>query len=327
MRRREFITLLGGAAAVWPPAARAQPRPAMPVIGWLHVGSPATFPEQITQFQQGLSALGHVVGRNVAIEYRWSDGQFDRLPAMAADLVRRQVAVIFAIGLPAAIAAKAATSTIPIVFSMGEDPVKEGIVRSLNRPGGNATGTTNFSNVVLGKRLQLLREITPKATTVAFLVNSSHPNAAADIADMQAAAASFSWRVAVATAAVEANLDAAFDAMVQRQAGALLINGDPFLNTQRARIAGLANRHMIPAIDARREFAVAGGLMSYGAVTSEAPRQQAIFISRILKGDKPADLPVQQPTKFEFIINLRTAKALGLDIPPGVLAIVDEVIE
>jgi putative tryptophan/tyrosine transport system substrate-binding protein len=325
MRRREFIAGLGSMPA-WPMVVQAQ-EPTVPVIGWLHVGTPATFEGQIPQFQRDLSALGFVVGRNVTIEYRWADGNFDRLPALAADLVNRQVAVILATGLPAANAARAATSRIPVVFIFGEDPVKEGLVATLSRPGSNVTGITTFGNVLYGKRLGLLREITPNAKAVAFLVNSSHPNAASDIADMQAAASAFPWRLVIATAAVESELDAAFGTMIQQQAGAMLVNVDPFLNAQRARIVELASRHAIPAIYDRRDFATAGGLMSYGGVLSEVRRQTAIYVSRILKGEKPADLPVHLPTKFEFVINLKTAKALGLDIPPGLLAIVDEVIE
>jgi len=325
MKRRTFIAGLGSAAA-WPVGARAQ-QAKVPVIGFLSVGFQATFARLNAEFERTLTALGHVAGRNVAIEYRWADNQFDRLPAMAADLVNRQVAVIYAQGLPAANAAKAATTRIPIVFGQGEDPVTVGLVTNMNKPGGNITGTTNFGNVLFGKRLQLLRDIIPKVNSVAFLVNSSHPNAAADIADMQGAAAPIGWRLVVATAAAESDFDAAFGDIIKQGAGGLLVNADPLFGTNAARIADLANQHAIPAIYERRDYTVSGGLMSYGAVLSEMPRQAAIYVSRILKGEKPADLPVLLPTKFEFMINLKTAKALGLDIPPGLLAIVDEVIE
>jgi putative ABC transport system substrate-binding protein len=327
MRRRDFITLLGAAAAAWPLAARAQ-QPAMPVVGYLNPGPPAVNGDPVTSFRRGLGEGGYVEGRNLAIEYRWAELRYDRLPELAADLVRRRVAVIFATGGSAVPAAKAATATIPIVFQMGEDPVKEGIVASLNRPGGNITGFSNFSNVLFSKRIGLLREIAPKAEAFAFLANPNNPNAAPDTKDVQAAAAAAGRRLEVLTAGSESELDAAFAAMALRQVGGVIVGVDPnFFLTVRAQIAALEIRYGIPAIYNSREFPAAGGLMSYGTDRLVPYRQAGIYVGRILKGEKPGDLPVQLPTKFEFVINLRTAKALGLDIPPGVLAITDEVIE
>jgi putative ABC transport system substrate-binding protein len=326
MRRRDFIAGLGGVAA-WPMVARAQ-QPAVPVVGFLHNAPSREWEPMAAAWRKGLNESGYAEGRNVTIEYRWAEGQYDRLPALAADLVRRQAAVIF-VGSPAAIiAAKAASATIPIVFSMGEDPVKEGFVASLNRPGGNITGISHFANQLAGKRLGLLRDIVPKAAAFAFLVNPNNPNAEPDTKDIQTAADTIGQQLMVLTASTERDLELAFMAIVQQRVGALLVGIDGnFLLGHRGQIAKLALRHSIPTMYDRREFPAAGGLMSYGTDRAESYRQGGIYTGRVLKGEKPADLPVVQSTKFEFVINLKTAKALGLTIPPGLLAIADEVIE
>jgi putative tryptophan/tyrosine transport system substrate-binding protein len=326
LRRREFITLFGG-AATWPLAARAQ-QPPLPVVGFLNHGPSREFAPLVARFRQGLSETGYVEDRNLAIEYRFAEGEFDRLPALAADLVGRQVALIFAGSPPAVLAARAASATVPIVFSMGEDPVKEGLVASLNRPGNNITGFSHFANQLVGKRMGLLREIVPKTGVFAFLVNPDNPNAKPDTKDAQEAAAALGLRLQVLTANTERDLEIAFTAIVQQQVGALLVGVDgTFLLGHRELLVALAARHSVPTIYDRREFAVAGGLMSYGTDRLEAYRQGGIYAGRLLKGEKPADLPVQQLTKFEFILNLKTAKTLGLNIPPGMLAIATEVIE
>jgi putative ABC transport system substrate-binding protein len=326
LRRREFIRLLTGAAA-WPLLAHAQQAP-VPLVGFFSVGSSDGFAPEVVGLRQGLSETGYVEGRNLAIEYRWADGQFDRLPALAADLVHRQVAVIFAHGPPAVLATKAQTTRIPIVFSIGEDPVKEGLVASLNRPEGNVTGFSNFQNLLGPKKLALLRDTVPKAEVLAFLVNPTNPNAEPDTKDVQTAAAASLWReLRVFPARTERDVEAAFAAMVQFRVGALLVNVDPFFISRSAQIVALAAHYAIPALYDRREFPVAGGLMSYGASEVEAFRQCGIYVGRILKGATPGDLPVQQAAKFEFVINLKTARALCLDIAPGVLAIADEVID
>jgi putative ABC transport system substrate-binding protein len=326
MKRRDFITLLGGAAA-WPLAAHAQQAP-VPLVGFFSVGSSDGFAPQVVGLRQGLSETGYVEGRNVAIEYRWADGQFDRLSALAADLISRRMAVIFAHGPPAVRATKAQTTRIPIVFSIGEDPVKEGLVASLNRPEGNVTGFSNFQNLLGPKKLALLRDTVPKAEVLAFLVNPTNPNAEPDTKDVQMATAASLWReLRVFPASTERDVEAAFAAMVQFRVGAVLVNVDPFFITRRAQIVALAAQYAIPALYDRREFPVAGGLMSYGASEVEAFRQCGIYLGRILKGATPGDLPVQQAAKFEFVINLKTARALALEIPPGVLAIADEVID
>jgi ABC-type uncharacterized transport system substrate-binding protein len=319
MRRREFIAFLGGTAA-WPLAARAQ-QPAMPVIGVLD-----TVGNAMTAFRGGLSEVGYVEGRSVTIELRATD-QNDRLPAFAAELVRRQVAVIAALGGPSAPAAKVATATIPIVFSIGGNPVELGLVDSLNRPGGNITGVTFFAAQLLQKQVGLLRELVPKASVLGVLVNSSNPRAKADVASVQAAARSVALETHIVNAGTERDLDTAFASLVQRRVEALLIGGDPFILRACTEIAALTARHAIPAIFASREYAEAGGLMTYGASVTDAFRQAGVYTGRILKGEKPSDLPVMQPTKFEFVINLKTAKALGLAIPPTLLALADEVIE
>jgi putative tryptophan/tyrosine transport system substrate-binding protein len=325
-RRREFITLLGGAAA-WPLAARAQ-QPTMPVIGYLSGLSPTAFPPYLAAFRDGLDAAGYVEGRNVAIEYRWAEGRYDKLPELAADLVRRQVSVIVATGVTASsLAAKAATTAIPIVFITGGDPVKLGLVSSLNRPGANVTGVSWLNNTMAAKRLGLMRELVPGAATIGLLVNPANPNASAETQDVQAAARALGPQIYVQNAASAREIDAAFVGFVQVRVGALFIASDPFFTTQRDQLAALALRHAIPTTHPVRANVVAGGLMSYGASTVDAYRQVGNYTGRILKGEKAADLPVQQSVKFELAINLKTAKALGVEVPPGVLAIADEVIE
>jgi putative ABC transport system substrate-binding protein len=327
MRRREFIALMGGVAAsslLWPRVTRAQ-QPAVPVVGLLSAQFPGSSAPMVSGFRQGLSEARYVEGRNVTIEYRWAEGRYDRLPALAADLVRHRVAVIFGNSPPTVRAAKAASATIPIVFSIGEDPVKEGLVASLNRPGGNVTGFSIFTNQLFGKRLGLLRDIVPKAAVLGLLVNPNNPNADPDARDAQVAADALGRQLEVLKAATERDLEAAFTAMVQRQVGALAVGVDASFLDRREQLAALAARHAVPAIYERREYADSGGLMSYGSPVDWRPA--GVYVGRILKGEKPADLPVQQATKFEFVINLKTAKALGLEIPPGVLAIADAVIE
>jgi putative tryptophan/tyrosine transport system substrate-binding protein len=326
-RRREFITLLGGAAA-WPLAARAQ-QPAMPVIGWLSSGAAhSAFRSFVTAFHQGLAEAGYVEGRNVAVEYRWAEGQADRLPKLAAELVRRQVVVIVASGGSApAQATKAATTTIPIVFVSGDDPIEVGLVSSLSRPGGNVTGISWIASALEAKRLGLLQEVVPKNADVGVLVNPSFPGAKTQLRDAQEAARERGIRIQVLNASTEHDLDTVFATLAQWRAGSLLVNPNPMFMTRREQIVALAARHAVPTIYYAREYAVAGGLMSYGTSVVDAFRQSGLYTGRILKGEKPADLPVLQPTKFEFVINMKTARELGLTIPPGVLAIADEVIE
>ncbi len=322
MRRREVITLLGGAVASWPLAARAQ-RPVMPVIGHLSIGSP-----EMASFRNGLSEQGFVEGRNVLIESRSAPtGQYERLLALASELVALQVAVLFASSAGVARAAKAATATIPIVFANGGDPVKVGLVASMNRPGGNATGVSFHTSALIPKRLELLRELAPQAQTIAFLVNPTNPVAEGDIEEMEVAARSVGQRIIVVRARNEAEIDTAFATISQQRVDALLVDVDAYFSTRRDQLAALAASYRLLVSYNNRQYVEAGGLMSYGPNLDDAVRQAGVYAGRILKGEKPADLPVQTPTKYEFVINLKTAKALGIEVPPTLLARADEVIE
>jgi len=323
MRRREFIAGLGSAAA-WPVVARAQ-QPAMPVIGILATAS-AGFARELAAFRQGLNEGGYVEGRNVAIEYRWADGQYEQLPSLAADLVHRRVTVIAALGIPAAVAAKAATTTIPIVIEVGADPIEMGLITSLSRPSGNITGISNLNLAVGPKKLQLLREVVPTATTIGLLLNPANPNSEIASKDMRAAARSLGVELDVRRASTEREIDGIFASLIQSRVGGLVIGPDPFFTGRIEQLVALTVRHAIPAIY-NREFATAGGLIGYGGSLTDAYRMAGVYTGRVLAGAKPADLPVQQSTRVEWVINLKMAKVLGLTIPETLLATADEVIQ
>jgi putative ABC transport system substrate-binding protein len=327
MRRRDFITLTGGAAVAWPFGVRAQ-KSAMPVIGFLGPASPAQFAPYVAGFRRGLNETGYVEGKNVAIEFRWAEGHYDRVPALAADLVRRQVTVIFASAAGGgARAAKAATSTIPIVFTTGRDPVEMGLVASLSHPGGNLTGINFFTTELREKRLELLHALVPKATVIAYVVNPSEVSLESRRRKLQETARTFGLQLRVVSAANEQEIDAAFATFGQVRPGALVVESDIFFNARREQFVALAARYKVPAIYEGREYVAAGGLMSYGASLSDAWRQAGIYVGKILNGAKPAELPVLQSTKIEMVINLKTAKALGLTVPQSLLARADEVIQ
>jgi putative ABC transport system substrate-binding protein len=326
MKRREFITLVSGAASAWPVVAWAQ-QPTMPVVGFLHSASIETRRDFVEAFLRGLNDAGYAPGRNVALEYRWAENQVERLPAMAADLVSQQVAVIFAGGPPSAMAAKAATASIPIVFTNGDDPVKAGLVKSLNKPGGNVTGVNVFLTLMEGKRLGLLREIIPNVAVIGILLNPQSPGTEAQSDDVRSAASAMGQDILVLNASTEQDIHRAFRTLAESHVGALLCCADPFFNSRREQLVTLAAHYALPAIYELRGYIVAGGLTSYGTDLLEAYRQAGLYTGKILKGEKPADLPVVQSTKFEFVINLKTAKALGLTVPPTLLARADEVIE
>ena len=327
MRRREFLTFLGGVTAAWPVAARAQ-QTAMPVIGYLGAQSPAAFASRLRAFRQGLGETGYAEGQNVAIEFRWAEGQHDRLPALAADLVARRVAVIVAPGgAPAGLAAKSATTTVPIVFEMGADPVAMGLVRSLSRPGGNLTGVTSLSVEVTPKRLEFLHEMITGADAFAVLVNPTSPTVNSQLWNLQALARERGLRLEVLQARTEQDFDAVFAALPQMRAAELVIASDTLFGTHGEQLAALAVRHAVPAIHQSRDFTIAGGLMSYGGSFAESHRQAGVYTGLVLKGAKPADLPVQQVTKVELFINLKAAKTLGVTFPPSLLGRADDVIQ
>jgi putative ABC transport system substrate-binding protein len=325
MRRRDFLSVMGGAAAAWPVAARAQPK--MPVIGFLAPGSPGTLTEIVGAVRQGLGESGFVEGRNVAIEFRYAGSDFDRLPALGAELVSRRVNVVFAMGAASAVAAKSAITTIPVVFYMGEDPVSLGVVQSFNRPGGNLTGVATLSSAVMAKRLELLRELAPRAEVFAVLINPKNPSAEISAREAKEAASRIGKDIHIAYASNPEEIDQAFATLARLKADALLIAPDGLFVFRAVQVAELAARHGIPASHERRAFPTAGGLMSYGASQADALRLAGAYAGRVLRGEKPADMPVLQPTKFELVINLKAAKALGLTVPAAMLATADEMIE
>jgi putative tryptophan/tyrosine transport system substrate-binding protein len=328
MRRREFITLFGGAAVAWPVAARAQQPGKLPVIGYLGPESPAVFASRVRAFRQGLGETGYAEGRNVAIEFRWAEGQHNRLPALAADLVARQAAVIVAPGgAPGGLAAKSATTTIPIVFEMGADPVAIGLVDNLNRPGGNLTGVSSLNVQVTPKRLEILHEVVPAAAEIAVLVNPTSPTTDSQLRNLQAAARALGLQLHVLHASTERDFDAVFVTLLQLRAGGLVVASDGFFATHSEQLAALTVRHAVPAIHQSRDFAMAGGLMSYAGSFLESHRQAGVYTGRILKGDKPADLAVQRVTKVELFINLKAAKNLGVTFPLSLLGRADQLIE
>jgi ABC-type uncharacterized transport system substrate-binding protein len=328
MRRREFITLLGGAAATWPLPAHAQQQPAMPVIGFVSGRAPDDSAHLVAAFRQGLAESGFVEGQNIAIDFRWAHGDYDRLPALTNDLIKQKVAVLVGVGgdVSAIVAAKA-TTTIPVVFGMGGDPVKAGIVASFNRPGGNVTGYTLWTQEMESKRLGLLREMLPGVALIGVLVNPRFPPTVQEQEDLETAAKSVSQQLFVARADTDAELDAALASFVQQRVGAFLVTAAPFFDTRRDRIVGFAAQNRVPAIYQFREYAAAGGLISYGPNIAESYKGAGAYVGRILKGEKPGDLPILQPSKFDFVINLKTAKALGLTVPPTLLAEAGEVLE
>jgi ABC-type uncharacterized transport system substrate-binding protein len=326
MRRREFISLLGGVAAAWPLPVSGQQ--AMPVIGFLNGQTAADLHHVVAAFHRGLNENGYIEGQNVTIEFRWAGGQVDALPALAAELVRRQVTVIAATGGDAsALAAKAATAAIPIVFTIGGDPVDLGLVASLSRPDTNVTGITQFTAALETKRLELLHQLLPKATAIALLVNPSNPNVAPQLRDAPTASQSIGLQLHVVRASTESGIESAFAILGQRKFDALLVASDPFFNSRREQLVALSARFALPTIYHQREFAVAGGLMTYGTSVTDMYRQAGMYVAKILKGAKPAELPVMQPTRFELVINLKTATSLGVDVPDKLLALADEVIE
>jgi ABC-type uncharacterized transport system substrate-binding protein len=326
MKRREFITMVGGTAVAWPLAVRAQ-QPAMPVIGFLSSTSPGGYQNPLIAFRKGLAEFGYSEGRNIVVEYRWAEGHFDQLPALAADLLQRTPAVIVTTGISSALAARAASATTALVFLAGDDPVKFGLVASLSRPGGTATGVAWLTSELFTKRLELVWELVPATALIGVLINPKSPEAPPQLKEIETAAQVTGRSLHIADASSETDFDAAFGVLAERRAEALIVSNDPFFNSVRERIIALAARHRIPVIYDRREYTLAGGLMSYGTSYSAAYRELGVYTSKILKGTKPADLPVEQATKFELVINLKTAKALGLAIPAKLLALADEVIE
>ena len=327
MKRREFITLLGGAAATWPLAARAQ-QPMVPVVGFLGLTSPQAFATEVAAFHRGLSETGYIEGQNVAIEYRWAHGQFDQLPALASDLVRHRVSILAALGTPAsALAAKSATTTIPIVFVTGGDPVRMGLVQSFNRPGGNATGVYMLTAALEPKRLELIHELVPNASVIGVIVDPNSPDTGLMMMELPAAARALGQQIKIINASDERELDAAFAAMAEQRVGAVVVTSSPFYFPQRQKFIALASRYAVPTVYFFRDFAEAGGLMSYGTSLADAYRQSGVYTGRILKGERPSDLPIQQSVKVELVINMKTAKTLGLTFPNTLLGRADEVIE